>query len=135
MGRVAIDMIGRRFGKFFVLSRAKNDKNRNACFCCLCDCGNTKTICGKYLRNGKSSSCGCKRTETRPLPAEAYLLKATSRRSLFLSSGYVRDVLVRRSTLSRGDIPQNMVEKKRQQLEVFRGLKELHKTISELQNA
>src|SRR5271168_2260729 len=56
-----IDICGLRFGRLLVISRAKNSDR--ACWNCICDCGNTKVVTGKSLRNGDSSSCGCYRRE------------------------------------------------------------------------
>lgn len=39
-----IDLTGQHFGKLTVLSRAENDGHSNACWYCVCDCGNTVTI-------------------------------------------------------------------------------------------
>lgn len=53
------NMIGQRFGRLVVLSRAENDAQQNARWLCRCDCGKEKIIQGGSLRNGKIRSCGC----------------------------------------------------------------------------
>lgn len=59
----AIDLIGRRFGKLVVISRAENSKDDRSMWLCKCDCGKEKIIKGKYLLNGNTKSCGCLSTE------------------------------------------------------------------------
>lgn len=64
MGKL-IDLTGQQFGNLVVLHRGedipdgKQKKPGWVCQCLLC--GNIKTISGKNLRNGKSTSCGCTR--------------------------------------------------------------------------
>ena len=58
-----IDLTGQRFGKLTVIARAES-KNKRACWLCECDCGNTIITTGKLLRNGKTQSCGCKKSVT-----------------------------------------------------------------------
>lgn len=62
MGKV-IDMIGQRFGRLIVLSRAQNDRFGKAQWLCQCDCGNQKIINGASLRRGLTVSCGCNALE------------------------------------------------------------------------
>ncbi len=61
---VFIDLIGRRFGRLLVLSRAENKVRTNSrgfeiYWNCICDCGRTKNISSKSLRNGVTKSCNC----------------------------------------------------------------------------
>lgn len=58
-----IDITGQRFGRLVVLAYADKDKNRNARFLCLCDCGKMKIINGASLRKGLTQSCGCLQKE------------------------------------------------------------------------
>ena len=51
------DLSGRTYGEWTVIDRAKN-KNKDARWNCRCSCGTEKIVLGKYLRNGKSKSCG-----------------------------------------------------------------------------
>ncbi len=57
----AIPMIGKRFGRLTVITRAeKQTDSRQAYWICMCDCGNiTKPIFGASLRLGRTNSCGC----------------------------------------------------------------------------
>lgn len=54
-----IDETGNRYGHWFVLSRAEEDKGRSAAWVCRCDCGIVKAVKGDSLRHGRSKSCGC----------------------------------------------------------------------------
>lgn len=59
-GKVAIPMVGKRFGMLVVTKRSpQNDKEGKPRFECLCDCGNITTITGNHLRRGDTRSCGC----------------------------------------------------------------------------
>lgn len=54
-----IDMIGQKFGKLTVVSRACNDKKGQAQWYCECECGGS-TITTRYnLISGQTKSCGC----------------------------------------------------------------------------
>lgn len=57
------DMIGKKFGKWSVLSLSdKKDVSNNRYYNCRCECGNTGVVAGYKLRSGRSKSCGCNRT-------------------------------------------------------------------------
>jgi hypothetical protein len=57
-----LDLIGQKFGKLLVLSRAKNNSRAGkARFKCRCDCGYLHTAVGSSLIQGHSVSCGCYR--------------------------------------------------------------------------
>ena len=59
MSRV-VDLKGQRFGRLTVIGRAPRKGNtEQACWECLCDCGNTITTLGYCLRSGGTTSCGC----------------------------------------------------------------------------
>lgn len=49
-----IDLTGKTFGRLFVLRRILGGKYE-----CRCVCGTVKTINGRYLRDGHTTSCGC----------------------------------------------------------------------------
>lgn len=56
------DLTGMQFGEWTVLERAHVDgMSRGAKWKCRCSCGTEKIVFGKYLRQGKSLSCGCKK--------------------------------------------------------------------------
>ena len=50
---------GQRFGKLEVLSRAGTNKQGNALWLCMCDCGKESVAAGCELVRGKAKSCGC----------------------------------------------------------------------------
>lgn len=58
-----IDMTGKKFGKWTVLSLAEPIKDKRGYnvhrWNCRCECGVEKCVIGTTLRNGRSSSCGC----------------------------------------------------------------------------
>ena len=56
--RSALNLVGRRFGRLVVLSRA-GTKYRKSVWKCRCDCGSEKDILGQSLVRGSTSSCGC----------------------------------------------------------------------------
>lgn len=57
-----IDLIGKKFGKLTVVSRAKNIDGRCA-WLCQCECGNNVIVSSSNLRRGGTKSCGCIRRE------------------------------------------------------------------------
>lgn len=54
-----IDLAGRRFGRLTVLNRGVGNRH-GAHWNCRCDCGNERTVRGSHLREGTTTSCGCK---------------------------------------------------------------------------
>ena len=66
MARI-IDLSGQSFGRWTVLERGPSLSDHrgktHARWLCRCECGATSTVYGRYLRNGKSKSCGCLKLE------------------------------------------------------------------------
>lgn len=62
--RRLIDLTGKLFGRWLVLSPAGRRYNQTQ-WRCKCTCGSKieKDVCAANLRNGKSESCGCLRNE------------------------------------------------------------------------
>lgn len=60
-----IDLTGQRFGRLVALERVENSKSRQACWRCICDCGNHTVVCSFDLRSGNTASCGCWQKEIR----------------------------------------------------------------------
>lgn len=54
-------IIGKKYGKLTPVSVAGRNKHGLLLYDCICDCGNTKTVGSRYLTEGKTVSCGCKR--------------------------------------------------------------------------
>ena len=71
MGRPVIDLVGKTFGKLFVVEYAGTDKRRNALFACKCECGNIKVVRASKLKSGEIKSCGCSHWEYNPEKNEA----------------------------------------------------------------
>lgn len=53
------NLVGRRFGRLVVLSRAKNSKDNAPKYDCQCDCGNLTKPFKQSLMRGTTLSCGC----------------------------------------------------------------------------
>ena len=59
-----IDETDNRYGRLLVFERSiKESKRTGAWWLCSCDCGNWTEVQGESLRNGNSTSCGCKTRE------------------------------------------------------------------------
>lgn len=54
-----LDLVGQRFGRLVVLSKAEENSHGRTRFNCQCDCGNAKIAIGSLLNNGGVRSCGC----------------------------------------------------------------------------
>lgn len=72
-----VDLIGSRFGKILVLSRAESyfdGRRKRTMWLCKCDCGKERVFRGEDLRSGDTKSCGC---------LKVYLLEINLTRSRF----------------------------------------------------
>lgn len=54
-----INEIGNTYGLLTVIEYAGSTPKQDALWLCKCQCGNTKIVNGRDLRNGHTSSCGC----------------------------------------------------------------------------
>ena len=75
--RRLVDLTGRRFGRWVVLSRAENDRRGHPRWHVKCDCGKACVIPGANLRSGTTTSCGC---YSREQAALCHLVSLTGRR-------------------------------------------------------
>lgn len=61
--KVKEDLVGKKFGKLTVLSRApdriSSRGRREAMWRCLCECGRATVVRDYLLRSGETKSCGC----------------------------------------------------------------------------
>lgn len=57
--KIALDIVGQKFGKLTVIKRVENSIHNTSVFLCLCDCGTEKKILSRSLVSGKTVSCGC----------------------------------------------------------------------------
>lgn len=73
-----IDMTGQRFGRLVVLTVAGYNNDKRVTWNCLCDCGGTVIVSGKYLRSGRTGSCGCLRRERASLLNAKHGMHGTS---------------------------------------------------------
>ena len=62
-----IDLTGQRFGRWTVIDRGADHFTKSGrpivMWHCKCDCGAMRDVDGFSLRNGKSASCGCYRSD------------------------------------------------------------------------
>ena len=54
-----LNLIGQKFGRLLVLSRAPNNKRGHTRWNCVCECGNECVVLGTCLTSGMTQSCGC----------------------------------------------------------------------------
>lgn len=59
----ALDLIGQKYGKLTVISRAENNKHGKTMWNCICDCGGISLTVGSQLLSGKTITCGCAQKE------------------------------------------------------------------------
>lgn len=57
------DVTGQRFGRLVALEWAGKGRRGETLWLCQCDCGETKAIALRRLRQGTTASCGCLRHE------------------------------------------------------------------------
>ena len=58
-----IDITGQRYGRLTAMSKSASI-NKRTFWHCLCDCGSEVKARTLYLRNGKTTSCGCYQKES-----------------------------------------------------------------------
>lgn len=58
-----VEMVGKTFGRLTVVSEASKSANNGLRWHCSCECGATSVVAGTNLRNGNSTSCGCRSRE------------------------------------------------------------------------
>jgi len=64
MGRVRLDLRGKRFGRLTVVGNGYPSEDKNILWDCRCDCGTTITVKATYLKSGHTRSCGCLSRDT-----------------------------------------------------------------------
>ena len=69
-------LVGVRFNRLEVLGDAESSVAGHARWRCVCDCGTETTVLGYNLKNGNTTSCGCRQRELR----EAYYRPRTSQK-------------------------------------------------------
>lgn len=58
------NLVGRTFGRWIVLSKAKGSTTKKSVWLCRCSCGNTKVLHRHNLVRGRTLSCGCAQHRT-----------------------------------------------------------------------
>lgn len=58
-----IELTGNVYGRLTVIGYSHTDKQGDARWRVRCQCGNESVTSGKYLRSGRTKSCGCLKTE------------------------------------------------------------------------
>lgn len=63
------DLTGQRFGCWTVIKKAENEKSKELYWLCECSCDNKtrKPVMQKYLKDGRSKSCGCSKKKSEDL--------------------------------------------------------------------
>ena len=61
--RERIDMVGKKFGRLYVITKDTNWPGPKTKWVCRCDCGRVTSVIGEVLRRGDTKSCGCLRRE------------------------------------------------------------------------
>ena len=54
-----IDLTGKRYGSWMVMSFGGANSNKQSVWFCRCDCGTERMVVAQTLRSGLTSSCGC----------------------------------------------------------------------------
>jgi len=70
MGRLALSIVGSKFGYLTVLKDIGRAKDGQVVWTCECECGNYRNSVGSDLRSGKVNHCGCRRVKTGPKTIE-----------------------------------------------------------------
>lgn len=70
--RRGINLEGKRFGRFTVVSLSGRSNQGQFKWLCRCDCGKEKRINGYDLTHGHSTSCGCYRDEINSTHGKCY---------------------------------------------------------------
>lgn len=60
-----IDLTGERFGRLVVVGLAYRAAPGRYYWDCTCTCGKLTVVAGMHLRSGNTTSCGCRKAETR----------------------------------------------------------------------
>lgn len=70
-------LIGRKFGRLTVISRAENSKAEQSRWLCRCEYSNEKIVFASALKRGATKSCGCLNNERRGRSSITHGLRST----------------------------------------------------------
>lgn len=59
----SIDITGNRYGRLVAVSPTNERMGHSIKWLCHCDCGNDCIVAAIHLRNGSTTSCGCRQSE------------------------------------------------------------------------
>ena len=132
-----VPSVGDVFGNWTVVATT-TESGRPRYVACRCACGNAKEVYGPNLMRGLTASCGCARpvwnkgikTQT-PEGRRQYLRDYAGKSIDGVGDWYVKLLLSRHSTIPFKDLPDSLVELKRQQIVAKRLARELRKAIDE----
>ena len=62
--RKPLDLTGCQFGRLVALRSCGSNRQGNALWECLCECGRTVVVNSQNLKTGHTQSCGCKKSES-----------------------------------------------------------------------
>jgi hypothetical protein len=72
-----IDLTNKRFGRLKVIACGGRNLHGKLIWHCLCDCGQAGRVVGQSLRSGKTTSCGCLRSEVTASASTTHGLSGT----------------------------------------------------------
>lgn len=78
MGKPSIDLTGQKFYRWTVMSKAEKPegaKQTGNFWNCVCECGIHRVVYGTTVKNGKSKSCGCLKSEVNSTMMKVMRLK------------------------------------------------------------
>lgn len=81
---MAIDWIGGRYGRLTVRELHSRRGNKKL-FLCVCDCGNERVVQDSNLRNGHTTSCGCRHAEVRKMTHRTHGLTGTDEYTILVN--------------------------------------------------
>ena len=77
------DLTEQRFGHLVAIKEIGTNKDRRAIWLCKCDCGNYHETLGKYLLDGSTTSCGCRKEQILKQTAESLITHHMSNTRLY----------------------------------------------------
>ena len=78
-----IDLTGKRFGRLQVVACGGRNQHGKLVWHCMCDCGQSGRVVGQSLRNGKTNSCGCLRSEVTASASTTHGMSGTKALSIW----------------------------------------------------
>lgn len=142
------NLVGKRFNRLLVIKdTGKRGKDGTVYWECLCDCGTVKRIRTSNLNNSTIKSCGCLNRELagkrarknlrgarwvghQKLSRKEILRRQAKMNKVYVSTArktindfYIKNLLVKRTSLKHADIPNELVLLKRTQVKIKRYLK------------